>query len=210
MKKVLVSIFAALFAAAALFAQTPEEILDKMYKEMGRFDSEGYSMVMEIKIPLVGTIATQVYTLGDKYKMIVGENDDVTISWTDNQTQTVWDYDVAKNEIAISAKAPSQETSAESNVKMVSEITEGYNIKLKKETADSWQFTCKKSRDNKDKDDPKKIDLVVSKATYLPVSMSSGKMGFKVSMRDFAIGVTEKEVTFDPDQYPNAVIVDKR
>lgn len=36
------------------------------------------------------------------------------------------------------------------------------------------------------------------------------KEGVRVTMRDFAIGVTEEEVRFDPSKYPNAKIVDKR
>ena len=54
------------------------------------------------------------------------------------------------------------------------------------------------------------MDLVVSKATYLPISHSVKEKGVTVTMRDFAIGVSEEQVTFDPAKYANAKIIDKR
>ena len=87
---------------------------------------------------------------------------------------------------------------------------EGYDVKLKKETADAWYFVCNKSKTNTVKDDPKKMDLVVSKTTYLPISTSVKEKGVTVTMRDFAVGVTEEQVTFDPAKYANAKIIDKR
>ena len=68
--------------------------------------------------------------------------------------------------------------------------------------------SCKK--DNKDKDDPKRIDLAVSKATYLPVYMKTKAKGIKISMENFKLGVNETEVTFNPADYPNAKIIDER
>ena len=60
------------------------------------------------------------------------------------------------------------------------------------------------------KDDAKKIDLVVSKATYLPVSLKTKSLLFTVSIENYALGVSEESVTFDPAAYPDARIVDKR
>ena len=36
------------------------------------------------------------------------------------------------------------------------------------------------------------------------------KHGVTVTFRDFAKGVDEADVTFDPSLYPNATIIDKR
>jgi len=55
-----------------------------------------------------------------------------------------------------------------------------------------------------------KMDLVVSKATYLPISTTVKEKGVTVTMRDYAIGVTEEQVTFDPAKYADAKIIDKR
>lgn len=76
------------------------------------------------------------------------------------------------------------------NVKALRNVTEGYDVKLKKETAEAWYFVCTKSKDNTNKDDPKKMDLVVSKATYLPISTTVKEKGVTVTMRDYAIALT--------------------
>ena len=208
MKKILFSLFATLLAASALLAQTPEEILAKMNQECARFDTEGFSVVMDMKLPLLGSYSTQMYSLGDKFKGVVDVKGDISIMWSDGITD--WDYDVSKNELTITNAKPSEDTEAEGNVKVLKNITKGYDVKLKKETAEAWYFVCTKSKDNSVKDDPKKMDLVVSKATYLPISHSVKEKGVTVTMRDFAIGVSEEQVTFDPAKYANAKIIDKR
>lgn len=205
MKSVLTSIFAALFTAAALFAQTPEEIIAKMDQEAERFDKEGVYMIMDMKLPLLGTFSTQMYTLGDKYKGIIDVKGDLTYTWSDGVTD--WDYDVSKNELTIKNAKPSE---AEDSMNSLNGITDGYDVKLKKETDEAWYFVCTKLKTNTNKDDPKKMDLVVSKATYLPISHSCTMKGVTVTLRDFVIGVTEEEVTFDPAKYANAKIIDKR
>ena len=209
MTKILVSLFVALFAASSLLAQTPEEIVAKMNQECARFDTEGVSMVMDMKLPILGTYSTQMYILGDKSKGVVDVKGDVSIIWSDNITD--WDYDVSKNELTIKNANPSDENEdAGDNVKALRNVTEGYDVKLKKETAEAWYFVCTKSKDNTNKDDPKKMDLAVSKTTYLPISTSVKEKGVTVTMRDFAIGVTEEQVTFDPAKYAHAKIIDKR
>ena len=208
MRKILVTVFAALFAATALVAQTPEEILARMDQETNRFGPEGCSMVMEIKIPLLGTVGTTAYILGEKYKMITAVKDEPTIIWSDGKSN--WEYNVKKKEVVITPAKPSGDNKAESNVEMVKGVTEGYDVRLKKETDDAWHFRCTKSRSNTNKDDPKNMDLVVSKATYLPISVKTSMTGITVTLRDFAIGVSEAEVTFHPSDYPDVQIVDNR
>ena len=209
MKKILVSLFATLLAASTLLAQTPEEIVAKMNQECTRFDTEGVYVVMDMKLPILGTYSTQMYMLGDKFKGVVDVKGDVSIMWSDNITD--WDYDVSKNELTIKqANLSDKSEDAGDNVKALRNVTEGYDVKLKKETAEAWYFVCTKSKDNTNKDDPKKMDLVVSKTTYLPISTTVKEKGVTVTMRDFAIGVTEEQVTFDPAKYANAKIIDKR
>lgn len=208
MKKLIFALFAVLFASTSLFAQTTEEILTRMDQETDRFEKEGVSMVMEMKIPLLGTSSSTMYVLGDKYKAVLNVKGNLIISWSDGIT--VWDYDSSKNELTIDHAKPSEDSQAESNMKMLDGVTDGYDVKLKKETDDAWFFICKKSKNNPRKDDPKKMDLVISKSTFLPISTSVSEKGVKVTMRDFSIGVTEEEVAFDPEKYKNAKIVDKR
>ena len=205
MKKVFISILAALLTATALFAQTPEEVIARMDQETARFDTEGFSMVMEMRIPLLGTFPTQMYTLGKKYKAIIEIKGKKAITWSDGVTD--WDYDASKNELTITNATSSD---AEDSMASLSGITAGYDVKFKKETADAWHILCTKSKTNTNKDDPKKMDLVVSKATYLPISHSITIKGVTVTLRDFVLGVTEEQVTFDPSKYADAKIIDKR
>lgn len=205
MKKVLISIFATLLAATALFAQTPQEIIAKMDQETARFDKEGFVMVMEMKIPILGTFSSTLYTIGNKNKSITNIKGSTLITWTDGVTERV--YDGEKNEITIKNATPSD---ASESVNTLNGITEGYDVKLKKETADAWYFVCTKSKNNSKKDDPKKMDLVVSKITYLPISHSTTVKGVTVTLRDFAIGVNEADLKFDASLYPTAKIIDKR
>mgnify|MGYP002624392753 FL=1 len=208
MKRIVVFLLAACCAAPALLAQTPQEIITRMNQECSRFDTEGVSVVMDMKMPILGTFSTQMYTLGDKVKSVINVKGDTSTMWSDGITN--WSYDASKNELTIKYAKPSEDTEADGNVKMLKKITDGYDVSLKRESADAWYFVCTKSKNNTVKDDPKRMDLVVSKATYLPISHSVKEKGVTVTMRDFAIGVTEEEVTFDPASYANAKIVDQR
>ena len=105
MKKILVSLFVTAFAASALLAQTPEEVIARMNQECTRFDTEGVYVVMDMKLPLLGTYSTQMYILGDKSKGVVNVKGDTSIIWSDSITD--WDYDASKNELTIkNASAP--------------------------------------------------------------------------------------------------------
>ena len=95
-------------------------------------------------------------------------------------------------------------------MKMFSNVTEGYDVKIDKETPTEWHLRCKRSKSNPDKDAPKRMDLVVEKDTYWPVSLTASLKGVTMTMREISYGVTEEQVTFDPKAYPNATVVDKR
>lgn len=204
MKKVF-TFFAALLTATALFAQTAEEIVARMDEVTDQFEAEGFSMIMDMKIPIVGTFSTTMYTLGDKYKASITIMGKELITWSDGKTN--WEYDASKNVITITNATSSE---AEDSMNTLNGITDGYDVKLKKETADAWHIQCTKSKTNTNKDDPKKMDLVVAKGTYLPISHTVTIDGVKIILHDFAKGVTEEEVSFDPPRYPTAEIKDER
>jgi outer membrane lipoprotein-sorting protein len=206
MKRFLLTV-AALFAVTALFAQTNEEILARMDAELATLDSNGFSMVMELKIPILGSYSTTMYTFGDKIKALVDVKGEKTILWSDSVTD--WEYDVNKNELTIT-NAKSTKSSSDDSMSALKGVTDGYDVKLKKEDDRAWYFICTKSKTNTNKDDPKKMDLVVAKGTYLPISHTVTIDGVKVVLHDFAKGVTEEEVTFDPSRYPTAEIKDER
>ena len=128
------------------------------------------------------------------------------ITWTDGKTS--WTYNSKKNEVEISKQKGSSES--EGDAEMFNGISKGYDVTIDKETAKTWELLCKKSKSNKDKDAPKKMELVVAKGTYMPVSLKTKISGIGITMRNISFGVTEKQVTFNANEYPGATIVDKR
>ena len=206
MKRIL-TFFAAFVLVAAAFAQTPQEIIARMEEEIDKHEKEGLIMTMDIKIPILGTMSSKAYSLGDKMR-VEGKVAGVSvITWSDAETE--WEYNSKKNEIEISKAKPKSATD-QGDAAMFSSVTDGYDVTLKKETADAWYFVCKKSKNNLDKDDPKNMDLVIAKGTYYPISLKAKISGITMTMRDISFGVTEAQVTFNPKDYPDAKIIDKR
>ena len=211
MKRFLVFLALCGFALAApcltLSAQTPEEIITKMEQELKRSDTEGLYMAMEVKIPLVGTIPSRVYSLGKKARAEMEAKDKKTILWMD--ADNTWTYDLGKNEIVITRRESGKTSDAE-NIQLLEGLTEGYKLSLEKETAEAWYLRCTKTASNPDKDAPKRMDLVVSKKTGLPLSFTASVSVMTLTFKDIALGVTEDQVTFDPGKYPDASLIDKR
>lgn len=205
MKKLLSIIFFVAMAAVAV-AQTPQEIISRMETEMEKHEKEGIVMTVDAKISIFGTVTTKTYSLGDKMRSegkIMGIE---IITWTDGKTE--WSYNSKTNEVKISTQEESSET--EGDAEMFSDITDGYDVTIDKETDKAWYLLCKKSKSNKDKDDPKKIELAIAKKTYMPISLKTKMSGVTITMCDISFGVTEKQVTFDAKNYPGVKIVDKR
>ena len=208
MKK-LIAIISFIALATAAMAQTAEEIVSRMEAEMSKHDeSEGFAMTMDMKIIIIGTISSRSYVLGDKMRVEANRDDNTFVTWSDGTTE--WTYDSNKNEIEITNAKPKEKTETDSDTKLFKGITDGYDVKIDKETATEWHIRCKRSRSNPDKDAPKRMDLVVAKETYWPISLSTSVTAATVTMRDISFGVTEQQVTFNPKEFPNANIVDKR
>lgn len=207
MKK-LFAFISALALAVASFAQTPEEIVDRMSEAMEQLENTGLRMTMDIKIPILGTMSTVAWSLGDKMRMEAEAMGKKIITWMDNDTE--WTYTAEDNTVTIQNRDAKKPSSEQENMKMLDSVTEGYDVFLKKETDTAWYIQCKKNKTNTNKDDPKTMDLVVAKGTYHPISLSARVSGITVTMRDLGFNVNEKEVTFNKADYPGVTIVDKR
>ena len=199
---------AALLLSVMAFAQTPQEIVSRMEEAMEKHEKEGIVMTMDIKIPILGTMSTKTYVLGDKYKSEGGMMGVKIVTWSDGTT--TWTYDGKKDEITIEDTAHAKPDENKGDTEMFTGVADGYDVSLKKETDDAWYLLCKKSKDNKEKDDPKTMDLVVAKGTYYPVSISAKVSGVSVKIYDVSFGVSDKQVTFNKADYPRATTVDKR
>ena len=207
--KQLIAIISFIALATTAMAQTAEEIVSRMNAEMSKHDeSEGFAITMDMKIILVGTISSRSYILGDKMRIEANKDGKDFITWSDGKTE--WSYDSETNEIEITNAKPREKSDKDSNTKMFKNVTEGYDVKIDKETATEWHIRCKRSKSNPDKDAPKRMDLVVAKDTYWPVSLTTSVTAASVTMRDISFGVTEQQVTFNEKDYPGVKIVDKR
>ena len=198
-----------MIAPTNLLAQTPEEVVERMSAKLNQGDSLGMSFDLVMSIPIIGEFRATNYTLGDKLKIELYNDGKKNISWSDGVTD--WDYDPETNEVKITKAKPKESKENSGNVGLAKGATEGYDLSFEKKTDDKvWYIFCKKSKSNKDKDDPKKMYIAVSKADYSCVYLKTKMKGIGISMENFKIGVTDKQVTFNPDDFPNAKIIDER
>ena len=208
MKRILALLTACAFALAA-YAQTAEEIMAKMGEVMEQVGEEsGLRMTMDIKIPILGTMSTKAWSLGDKMRMEAEMMGKKLITWQDGETE--WTYDSDANTITIEKQDTSKKSEEKENMELFQNATEGYDVSIGKETSTTWTIKCRKNRSNTNKDDPKNMEIVVAKGTYYPVSLSAKVDMVTVTMRELKFHVTEKEVTFNKAEYPGATIIDKR
>ena len=207
MKKV-IALFAAFAVAIAAFAQTPEEIAIKMNEAIQKHSDNGLRMTLDIKIPVMGTISTTSYILGEKIRTESKMMGQKIVTRMDMDTN--WTYIPKENTIHIMDWELNKKTKEQESMKMFEKDTDGYDIFLNKETDTAWYLQYKKKKSNKDKDAPKTMDFVVAKGTYYPISMSTKVKGFTFTMRDLKFNVTEKQVTFNKADYPGVTIIDER
>lgn len=205
MKKLVLAFMAVLVAVVAAVAQTPKEIVDRMEATMNAHEKEGVIMTVDLKLLIVGTTTSKSYMLGGKTRVEMKMMGVQIITWSDGEKD--WTYISKDNTLTI--EKSKGDASEAGDTEMFSGITDGYDVTLKKETADAWYFLCKKSKSNKEKDDPKTIDLVISKKNYYPLSLKASVSGMTMTMREISFGVTEADVTCDPSKFPGVKIIRK-
>jgi outer membrane lipoprotein-sorting protein len=205
MKKLVLAFMAVLAAVVAAVAQTPKEIVDRMEATMNAHEKEGIIMTVDLKLLIVGTTTSKSYMLGGKTRVEMKMMGVQIITWSDGEKD--WTYISKDNTLTI--EKSKGDASEAGDTEMFSGITDGYDVTLKKETADAWYFLCKKSKRNKEKDDPKTIDLVISKKNYYPLSLKASVSGMTMTMREISFGVTEADVTCDPSKFPGVKIIRK-
>ena len=193
--------------AVIALAQTPLEILSRMEEEMQSHSGEGLAMIVDTKIPVLGTTSVQSYTLGQKIRIETKLMGVQVISWSDSNTS--WDYNSKTKEVVITGEISTDDETGDTELFMG--IAEGYDVSIAKETAKEWHLLCKKSKSNTEEDAPKKMELVVAKGTYHPISLKASISGITMTMRDIVYGVDESQVTFNREELPEeTTIVDKR
>lgn len=203
------ALLTALTLVVAAYAQTAEEIVARMDAAMEQVSAEnGFRMTMDIKIPILGTMSSDAWSLGDKMRLEAQMMGKKLVTWQDGQTE--WTYDAGENTITIENQDNTKKSDEKENMKMFQSATEGYDVSIAKETSTAWTIKCKKNRFNTNKDDPKNMEIVIAKDTYYPMSLSAKVDLVTVTMRNLKFNVTEEDVTFNKADYPGATIIDKR
>ena len=203
------ALLTALTLVVAAYAQTAEEIVARMDAAMEQVSAaNGFRMTMDIKIPILGTMSSDAWSLGDKMRLEAQMMGKKLVTWQDGQTE--WTYDAGENTITIENQDKTKKSDEKENMKMFQSATEGYDVSIAKETSSAWTIKCKKNRFNTNKDDPKNMEIVIAKDTYYPMSLSAKVDLVTVTMRNLKFNVTEEEVTFNKADYPGATIIDKR
>ena len=203
------ALLTALTLVVAAYAQTAEEIVARMDAAMEQVSAaNGFRMTMDIKIPILGTMSSDAWSLGDKMRLEAQMMGKKLVTWQDGQTE--WTYDAGENTITIENQDKTKKSDEKENMEMFQSATEGYDVSIAKETSSAWTIKCKKNRFNTNKDDPKNMEIVIAKDTYYPMSLSAKVDMVTVTMRNLKFNVTEEEVTFNKADYPGATIIDKR
>lgn len=205
--KRLFSLLLLLTWAVIALAQTPLEIISRMEEEMQSHSGEGLAMIVDTKIPVLGTTSVKTYTFGNKLRMDAELMGIQIITWSDETTS--WEYNSKKKEVIITNEISKDDEGGD--VEMFMGIAEGYDVSISKETDKEWHLLCKKNKSNTEPDAPKKMELVIAKGTYHPISLKASISGITMTMRDIVYGVDESQVTFNLENLPaETTVVDKR
>lgn len=205
MKRFFISCLLALLTATA-FAQTPEDIISRMKAIWEEHQNEGFIMTVDTKMPILGTITMREYVLGNKSRTEGKTLGIFATVWEDGVT--VYSYTDKTNTVTI--KNPKKTSADGGDEKLFYKVSEGYDLSIKKETADFWLILCKKSKDNPNENLPDKVEVTVAKGTFFPISLKAKVVGIGITMRDISFGVKEDYVTFRMEDYPDAIVEDKR
>ena len=210
MKRILCSVIA-IVCITVTFAQTGLEIVNRMNEMIESHDSDGISMYIDVKIPIIGSVSTKTMHAADKtcFDFVVKENRFITFI----EDTVQWIYYPEKNEVLRTTSddksVSNPAADAGMDMGMFGNVAEGYDITIKSENLVKWVLACKKKRQNPDKDAPKNITIEVRKDSYMPLVFSTKMMGIDFIMRDFVFGVTEDQVTFNLDNYPGVKIIEQ-
>lgn len=218
--KRIVCLLVALVGTLSLGAQTPQEILTRMEQEMNGHESEGVFMALDAKVPVMGTMHSKSWMRGEKARMEMTMMGVTVINWYDETTE--WEYNSKSNELTISlldtkVKGADKEMSSDrkskeesSELSMLGGLSEGYELAVTAETETHWVITGKRLKTNNTKKAPKTFELTVSKVNFLPETFTAKISGVKMTMHDIRFGISEAQVTFNPADYPDAIVIDKR
>ena len=214
MKKLLL-LAVAVMAAVAAQAQIPDrvkEIMDKCSQKMN--NPAGLEIDMKLHVGMVvismnGTM--KVYSKGDKAKSIVSikmmGQEIKHVSGFDGEND--WELKPAvKKDEKDSLIITKADKKAKGDYDMDLDMTDTYGKAELKEKGKFYVITFTKP---KDKDDPKKSIVKISKESYYLQEME-GKMGIgtmTMTVEKYKVGVSDDKLRLDPDEFPGAVVVRK-
>jgi len=196
---------AAFLSAACSQAVSPEQILDRVGEVFKLSKTEGLSFTMEMEGEGIKGSA-ELYELGDKEKSVFKDDSGKvdSIEWSDKTT--TWSYRVGSNTIWIYDNDEEEQSSIDSQLTLLDSVKDYYSFSQVQEKDDSWELNITRL-ETADSELPKSMKFIVSKKTGLPIYWEMiAEDNSSVIMRNFARGVSEAQVTFNPDDYPGVSI----
>lgn len=210
MRKLLI-VAVVLFAGMSLRGQTSDEIISRLNETLSQKEYLGSQFDFILDLPILGKMPTHVWENGNHVKMEMNVSGNKAVSWIDDKY--TWIYDSKSNEVKIrnlEKDGKSSDKSAEDGMEMFGGITEGYDVSILNEDSETWYLQCKKKKSNTNKNDPKTMELAVSKSTYMPKYLRSKSKGIAISIENVQMGASPSEVIFDASMYPGIKIIDER
>lgn len=234
MKKIACIALSLVWGVAA-FSQSAKQIVSQMQEYVNAHESEGVSFTEEVGLLYVHGYRTS-YSSGEKNGIAIISNVETTKdmresnlekskvaildkkSRTESSKQTEfidldidkkWTIMADKNEINHDFVNIGDLHSFGYHFKGLDYIAPAYRYKIIEETDDTWTITGKRKLITKYLGIEKRIELVVRKDTFQPVSMTfynviDGEPFDATEItrkKDMQFGVTEQQVTFNPEDY---------
>lgn len=209
MKRIILAAAIIIAASFTINAQSISEICARMSEELSKGETMGQAFDLIMKFPIIGKMGGRTWINGDNFRIEVIGKEDAGITWRTPDTE--WNYNPKENTVTIkNVEKSSDKNKNDGQTKNFAGLDKDYDLTIDKEDAAAWYMTGKKSKTNNTKDDPNKIQLAVSKETYLPLYYTAKQKGVTISMENFQVGVSPEEVIFSPDNYPGVKIIDER
>lgn len=235
MKKIACIALSLVWGVAA-FSQSAKQIVSQMQEYVNAHESEGVSFTEEVGLLYVHGYRTS-YSSGEKNGIAIISNVETAkdmretnlekskvavldkksriesakqTEFIDNDIYKKWTIMTDNKEINHDFVNTADLHSISYYFKGLDYIAPAYRYKIAEETDDTWTITGKRKLITKYLGSEKRIELVVRKDTYQPVSVTfynviDGKP-FDVTeitrKKDIQFGVTEQQVTFNPEDYP--------
>jgi len=210
MKKIFCLVAASMLAASSFIAgaQTPKEIVSRMDNVVKDLVKKGFAMDLEIEYSSMvkdGPIMkkegpSRICILGNKVHITPYSNEANHEIWIDGEKIMI--YSGMSNELHII-----KDTTYLMNYKMLFHSLIADNYDIESETDQAWNLKSTSTVYYESTPIVTTSRVTIDKKTYYPVSVSTCGSSNQTTFSNISFGVSEDEVTFNPEDYPEVVVI---